>query len=225
MSEQETKAIVAVAETTGKAMDMVRELGRFIARFIGGSLEQAVGIGEDKLKYMRWERQMRLIQRCDAFLAANGMTEPTRYVPMSIAIPLLQGASIEENDHLQDRWAKLLVNAGDKESDVNVPRLFVSIMENMDPLGAEVFDKIYSVPDEEVEDGIWTRDLPDRVVLKRNSDEDMSLSIELEVALSNLAIHRLVNPTVFMSGVIGLTCVHKTQLGKEFFKACTLRSE
>lgn len=225
MSEEESKAIGAVAETTGKAIDASRELGGFIARFIGGPLEQAAGIVEDKLKYLRWERQMRLIQRANAFLAANGMREPTRYVPMNIAIPLLQGASLEENDQLQDRWAKLLVNAGDEESDVNVPRLFVSIMDNMDPLGAEVLEKIYSVPDEDAKEGIWTRDLPERAIIKPNKDEDMSLSIELEVVLSNLAIHRLVSPALFWGGTTGITCVHKTQLGKAFLKACTLRSE
>ena len=225
MSDEEVKAIEAVAEATGKAIEASRDLGGFIARFIGGPLEQAAGIVEDKLKYLRWERQMRLIQRANDFLTANGMSEPTRQIPMNIAIPLLQGASLEEDDQLQDRWAKLLVNAGDKESGINVPRIFVSIMDNLDPLSAEVMEKIYSVPDEDATEGIWTRDLPEKAIIKPRDEEDMSVSIELEIALTNLAMHRLVSPALFWGGTTGITCVHKTPLGKAFLQACTLRSE
>jgi hypothetical protein len=49
------KATQEVAKTAGKAIDSVSEFGKFIARFIEGSLEAGVGIFEDKLRYMRWE--------------------------------------------------------------------------------------------------------------------------------------------------------------------------
>ena len=225
MTNDEAKAVEAVADTTGKAIDASRELGGFVSRFIGGPLEQAAGIVEDKLKYLRWERQIRLMQRANAFLAENGMSEPTRQIPMKIAIPLLQGASLEENDELQDRWAKLLVNAADRDSGVDVPRMFVSIMDHMDPLSAAVLDKIYSVPDEDAKEGIWTKNLPGSVILKPAENEDMSLSTELEIALSNLALHRLVSSALFWGGTTGVTCVYKTDLGKAFLAACTIRAE
>ena len=55
------KAAQEVAKTTGKGIDAGLELGGFFARFTGGPLEQASGIVEDKLRYMRWERQVRLM--------------------------------------------------------------------------------------------------------------------------------------------------------------------
>ncbi len=60
MSE-ESKAIEEVAKTTGKAIDASRELGGFLSKYVGGSLEQAMGIVEDKLKYLRFERKVRLM--------------------------------------------------------------------------------------------------------------------------------------------------------------------
>jgi hypothetical protein len=105
----ESKAIEEVAKTTGKAIDAGRELGGFLSKYVGGSIEQAMGIVEDKLKYLRWERQIRLTERANAFLTERGLPQPSRNVPLQIAIPLIQGASLEEDDWLQDKWAALLV--------------------------------------------------------------------------------------------------------------------
>ena len=91
----EAKAAGEIAKTTGKAIDASREFGGFIAPYIRRPLEQAIGIVEDKLKYMRWERQLRLIVRSKKFLEELGLEAPTRAIPMKIAIPLLQAASLE----------------------------------------------------------------------------------------------------------------------------------
>ena len=62
------KAAQEVAKMTGKGIDAGRELGGFFARFIGGPIEQASDIVEDKLRYLRWERQVRLMKRAEEFL-------------------------------------------------------------------------------------------------------------------------------------------------------------
>ena len=65
---QEVKAVTEVAKTTGKVLDAVHGLGEFVASFIGGPLEQASGIAEDRLKYFRWERKIRMMRRADEFM-------------------------------------------------------------------------------------------------------------------------------------------------------------
>jgi len=107
MSE-ESRAIEEFSKTSGKAIDAARELGSFLSKYSGGPLEQAMGIVEDKLKYLRWERQIRLTERANEFLAERGLSQPTRKVLLQVAIPLIQGGSLEEDDSLQDRWAALL---------------------------------------------------------------------------------------------------------------------
>ena len=74
----ETKVIEEVAKTTGKVIDAGRELGGFFSKYVGGSIEQAMGIFEDKFKYLRWERQIRLIERANHFLAEKGLLQPSR---------------------------------------------------------------------------------------------------------------------------------------------------
>lgn len=216
----ESKAIGEVAKTSGKAIDAGRELGGFISKYVGGPLDQAMGIVEDKLKYLRWERQIRLMERANEFLSERGLQLPTRKVPMQIAIPIMQGGSIEEDDSLQDRWAALLVNAADESSDAEVRRAFISILEDLSPLDAIVLEKIYdfsAVPHDKNE--VWTTNLPNHALGTKPEAEDLRPSTSVELSLGNLARLGLISSAMAWGGMAILSCVHRTVLGHEFLRA------
>lgn len=218
----ESKAIEEVAKTTGKAIEAGRELGGFLSKYVGGSLEQAMGIVEDKLKYLRWERQIRLIERANNLLAAKGLPQPTRKVPLQIAIPLIQGGSLEEDDWLQDRWAALLVNAADAASHIEIRRAFISVLEDLTPLDALLLEKIYSstaTPD--VESEIWTTFLPDHVALEKPNQENLRPPSHIEISLANLARLGLITTAMTWGGFAVFSCVHRTVYGREFLNAIT----
>ena len=219
---EESKTIEEVAKASGKAIDAARELGRFLLKYVGGSLEQAMGIVEDKLKYLRWERQKRLQERANQFLAERGLSQPSRNVPLQVIIPLIQGGSLEEDDSLQDRWAALLVNAADASSDTEVRRAFISILEDLTPLDALLLEKIYSstvVPDVEAE--IWTTFLPDHVTEKKPEQENLRPPNHVEVSLANLARLGLIITAMAWGNFAIFSCVYRTVLGREFMKAIT----
>ena len=165
------KAASEVAKTTGKGIDAGREFGTFVARFIGGPLEQASGMVQDKLTYMRWERQVRLMERGEEFLRQKGLDAPTRSIPMKVAIPLLQAASLEEDDELQDIWARLLVNAADADSGVDVTSSLVAILNDFGILEARVLQAIHDAPAGMSPNGaVVTTCLPDAYVPRSMSD-------------------------------------------------------
>ena len=181
-----------------------------------------MGIVEDKLKYLRWERQKRLQERANQFLAERGLSQPSRNVPLQVIIPLIQGGSLEEDDSLQDRWAALLVNAADASSDTEVRRAFISILEDLTPLDALLLEKIYSstvVPDVEAE--IWTTFLPDHVTEKKPEQENLRPPNHVEVSLANLARLGLIITAMAWGSFAIFSCVYRTVLGREFMKAIT----
>ncbi len=55
MLDEESKAVQEVAKATNNAIEAGRAMGGFIAKYVAGPLEQAMGIWDDKLKYRRWE--------------------------------------------------------------------------------------------------------------------------------------------------------------------------
>lgn len=223
--EEKSKAVQEVAKTTGKAIEAAREAGGFIAKFIAGPLEQGVGIFEDHLKYMRWERQVRLMRRAEAFLAQLGLKAPTRAVPMKIAIPIIQGATLEEDDSLQDRWAALLVNAGNASFPAEIRRSYAAILEQLTPLDARILDILYSLPFEQSQhNGIVTAGLPHTVRIreeKETKDTDVP-SEEVVIALSNLARLGCLRPGMTWGGGESYSKVNPTIAGRAFVHACRI---
>ncbi len=218
----ETRSIEEVAKTAGKAVEAGRELGGFLSKYVGGSIEQAMGIVEDKLKYQRWERQIRLFERADRFLAENGLAQPSRKVPLQVAIPLIQGGSLEEDDGLQDRWATLLVNAADASSHVEVRRAFISILEDLTPLDALILNKIYtSILSQDLMAEIWTTHLPDYVTEEKPDQDDLRPPNNVEISLGNLARLGIITTAMSWGGFAIFSKVSRTVLGREFMKAIT----
>lgn len=219
----EAKAAREVAKTTGKAVDAAREAGGFIAKYISGPLEQGVGIFEDRLKYARWERQVRLMERADAFLRDRGIPDPTRAVPLKVAIPLFQEASLEDDDELQDRWAHLLANAADKDSGIDIHRSYIEILSQISPIEARILDEIYAIPfDDAQHRGIATDRLPDSARLIPEDREQVGEpSDDVMLALGNLARLGCIRPMGTFGGGESFSHVNPTVLGREFVAACS----
>jgi hypothetical protein len=115
-STETAKAIAEAAKATGKTVDAVKATGGYIAKYTHGTIDQAMGILHDEVAYSRCERQIRLIDRSTEFLARRGLKNPPIPLPSKLAVPLLSAASLEDDDHMQDMRAQLLVNASVSES-------------------------------------------------------------------------------------------------------------
>jgi hypothetical protein len=229
---QTAKATQEVAKTTSKALDTAEKLGGFISKYIGGPLEQAVGIFEDKLKYIRWERQQRLFKRAQEFIDNEG-TNITRPLPIKHAIPLLSAASLEEDNYLQDIWARLLVNFTIETSSVEATRTYIDILERLSSLEVKIIHTVYINDYSSMHhNGVATRELPDKaIVLPEKPDPDTweALKIEpsedIKLALANLDRLGIVSVGRTMKGGQLFGVLIPTLLGQAFFEACTLPSE
>ena len=224
---ESAKAIKEVAKTSGKALDVGEKFCGFISKHIDGSLQQACGIFEDKLKYMRWENQMKLMLKYQEFLKLHGFEKtPIKPLPLKLAIPLLQAASLEDDDYLQDLWAKLLVNSVAENSGFDLKRMYIDILEKLTSFDVRILERIYSIPFQEaLHFGVLTGYLPeDTEVCGRNKEAKKEPSEEVKLSLLNLA--RL--DCIFISRSWGgsqiLTRVTHTLLGQKFIEACTLKT-
>lgn len=209
------------AKTTGKGIDAARDFGKFLAPILKSPLENAIGIWSDKLAYTRWERQQRLMIRAKEFMLEQGIEQPTRAVPMNVAIPLMQAASMEEDDVLQDLWAKLLVNAMDADSGVNIHRSYVDILESLTPLDALIINGLYTHGShgQVVQDGVVTSFLqgtPYSCV----SPADVE---KVQIALWNLLRLGCIRSISNAGDRSALHLFGITKLGIAFVEACTLK--
>lgn len=222
------KAVQEVAKTTGKAIGAAEKVGGFISRYIGGSFEQGMGILEDKLKFARWERTFMFMQHAEELQRQANMNGPTRAIPLKLAVPLLEAASLEDNDYLQDLWARLLVNAANANSGVNLQRAYISILEQLTPLEAAILKKIYSLPyDEMRHEGVEASRLPEEVSVVNATIQDATVvepTDEIKLALANLARIGCIVVQKSWGGGELFNRINPTLLGKTFVEACTLHT-
>jgi hypothetical protein len=225
---ESARAIQEVARTSGKAIDAVEKLSKFVAKNISSPLEQAIGIVKDKLIYMRWERQLRLMERAEEFMQEVGIDAPTRALQMKLAIPLFQAASLEEDDALQDLWAKLLVNAIDGENGIDLQRAHISILEQLTPLEVRILERIYSIPFEGASHKyIKTFELPEKTAIydKGESPTAQQPSNQVKLALANLDRLGCLAIVRSLGGGEIYSMVNQTLMGRMFVDACTLRTD
>ena len=220
---ESAKALQELSKTTNHGLQILEKLGEFMAMIIGGSLNQSVGIIEDKIKYIRWERAVRLVDRANDFLVSRGTNSSRRPVPLNIAFPLFEAASLEENDSLQDLWARLLVNAVDANSGINVTRCLITILQDFGPLEAKILKSIYEAPSDIHKGGnVPTKGLPEEYLEPGPIEADPGLPPEeVQISLWNLMRLGCIGHGSTWDGLTGIRRVQITPLGKALVEACS----
>jgi hypothetical protein len=109
---ESAKAIKEVAKTTREAISVTEKLGKFVSDLIHEPSKIVVDILADRLKYVRWQRQIRLLERMKKIIRDKNLSVDIISVPPKIALPIIENASLEEDDYLQDMWANLFVESG-----------------------------------------------------------------------------------------------------------------
>ena len=137
------KATQEVAKATVKGLEVSEKVGGFFAKVLGEPLETATGILGDKLKFMRWERQVRLVDRVQQINHDRGIEGKEIPVSPKLAIPLIENASLEENDLLQDLWAKLMSSAQGKDSSNAVRAAFIDIIKQLEIIDVQILSAMF----------------------------------------------------------------------------------
>jgi len=228
ISQSSARNCKKLQKPQAKRLMLAREFGGFISRFVAGSDEQGIGIVEDKLKYMRWERQLRLMQRADQLLQEIDLPQPTRHIPLKLAIPLLEAVSLEDDDYLQDLWAKFLVNAANNGSQLTLQRAHIAILEQLTPLEAAILKMMYALPyDQARHDGIEVGKLPNEVAIRKNDGKQNELPEPpkgIRLALADIARLGCIVIQKSLGGGELFNKVNPTLLGKSYVEACTLQT-
>ena len=137
------KATQAVAKATVKGLEVSEKVGGFLSKVLGEPIEIATGILGDKLKFMRWERQVRLIDKVQQINHNRGVAGKEIPVSPKLAIPILENASVEENDILQDLWAKLMSSAQGEHSSPTVRSAFIDIIKQLEVIDVQILNSLF----------------------------------------------------------------------------------
>lgn len=80
----------------------------FLGRLINPTAEEVGLLISDNIKYFRFKNQVRILLKTKDYVEKKNIK--IKEIPIKILVPLLENASLEDNDSLQNKWANLLVN-------------------------------------------------------------------------------------------------------------------
>lgn len=140
---ESAKAVQESAKTVRAGIEATQQLGKFVSRITTEPLETVMGILNDKLQFMRWERKLRLAERGREILTERGIEGPLRPIPYKLALPIVENASLEDNDELQDLWANLLTSAVDPEFEGVIRSAYIDIIRQLEVVDVHLLNVVY----------------------------------------------------------------------------------
>jgi Abortive infection alpha/Protein of unknown function (DUF2806) len=93
----------------------------------------------DSAKVWRFKRQIRLLQEVKRLLDQSG--RDIKPIATRLFFPVLEAASIEDDDEMQTRWAALLANEATNIGSVHPS--FIEMLKQLAPGDARLLDKLY----------------------------------------------------------------------------------
>ncbi len=216
------EAIKAAAEFGSKAIDA----GMSAATLFEGSLTQVAGAWEDAAKVWRFKRRARLVQQAAEYLDEEGFNFIDATLRPSFLLPLLERAEVQEDDELQNIYARLLANAANPANSTKPRTAYVEILSQMTVLDAKNLQTLakaqFKYRGTSASALISTSELPASAEPCDNpSDYAAVIETSIAVSISNLARLGLVEPASSTFGGKPLyQYVSITPLGLEFYWAC-----
>ncbi|CAM3819513.1 Abi-alpha family protein [Flavobacterium gelidilacus] len=157
----------------------------FIEKMIAAPIMEGTGIFTDKIKYWRFKNQVTIIEKARQFLKEKGIDVPKK-IPIKDVTTLLEYASFEEDEIMQDSWAKLLANTLDPKNQFNACHIFSQLLNQLSiddfHIIKFIFSKSFFMSSED-------RPYFEKIELVRNSSTDYQTTM---LIIDNLLRLRLI---------------------------------
>ena len=204
-----TGDIITIGQAIDAGVQVTKELREFLLTLVGPVGKEMGEIMADKVRFLRFKNSLRTFERAKQLLAEHEI-EPHQ-VNIKILIPVLEGASLEEDDNLVEKWAGLLASASANEP---FHPSFPQLLNELSPLDAQILDIAFDNAQKRGRDRSITVD--DLVKILEKSQTDIYLSTE------NLMRLRLMTPHMHYANPPEgeYQNIWMTKLGFELLTAC-----
>lgn len=145
MSEEAPKAICEIAKATGKSIDAVEKIGSSLNRIFGGGLKELGGTFLDWASVFRYTNALNLVDKIEAIHKERKIQGKPVPIRPNLSIRLINAASLEEDDSLQDKWAALIANATDPKRKFDLKKIFITTLNELEPLDVKIIDWLYDL--------------------------------------------------------------------------------
>lgn len=111
-----TEAKEKLAGAAHLLADTTSQVTEFLLKVVAAPAEQIAGIAEDWLRLLRYKNLLVIRDKVEVLHKERGVLGKKVPMPPKFAIPIVDAASLEEEESLQDLWARLIAGATDPSS-------------------------------------------------------------------------------------------------------------
>lgn len=130
---ESAKAVQEVAKTGQAAIEAFSDLGRYLAEAFGTVPEDFVGLAfGDRLRAKRLANALCVFREAFEGLSERNVAQ-TEEINLKHLRPLIEAISEESDETLQEMWARLLTNAMDPNSPVDLERTLIDTLRQLEP--------------------------------------------------------------------------------------------
>ncbi len=230
--EDMSKAVAEASKFGTTSVEATQKMLGFLSKILGYPLNEASGIIGDKLSYIRWQRQERMVDEVNTILIKKGLSE-TKSIPPKFAIPMLEQAALEEDDSLQDLWNKLIANSLDPDFNAEIRYSYIEIIKSLNVIDVKILTVFYNTLKK---DHINISQITDRNATKEDIARIVGVPIdECTKSIYNLFRVQCLAPAILKGGIAigsepitifkGADIVTMTPLGFSFAEACIETNE
>jgi hypothetical protein len=162
----------------------------FLNKLLGPASEEIGSLVGEKIRFWRFKSAINIVLKAEAYLQERNISP--KHLDLKTLSQILEGSSLEEDESMTKRWAWLLANAANSESELSVPPSFPAVLRELSSNDAIVLDKVYdtitgnieslqSYPHDEMQ-GVYGHG-----VIGNHVFEDLNISqMEFEIVIDNL---------------------------------------
>ena len=108
-----SKEIDLKSSTIDKGLELIKD---FVDKLITPAIEEAGLLFSDRIRFIRFKQQVKILSLAKHYAEQKNIN--VKSIPVKILVPLLENASLEENEEMQDKWAKMITNMADSETNL-----------------------------------------------------------------------------------------------------------
>jgi Abortive infection alpha len=131
----------AKQKTYQLGLDLVRRAGGFLGGVFEPASKELGHLFGDQMKFWRFKNAVRILEKAQALVEARGLRpDQMKALGFGEGLLLLEAASMEEGDEVQELWARLMANAVDPSAATKAEKVYVDILKSVSAREAVFLD-------------------------------------------------------------------------------------
>ena len=179
-----------------------------IKAFLGPATGEIAERFKDSARLYRFGRQLECLKKAEKMAKDAGFTP--KAVAIKILFPLLEGASLEEDEDLHTMWAALLANASSPTNGERVRPNFIPLLKQLHPFEVLILERLYEDHQTPVTNenefrryGVDESELPQQPA-QSGLTEKLQVMIDLHLSLDTVIAEQLVQKTFWQAAKDGI---------------------